>query len=168
MSDKPLFFLDVDGVINCFSRPFQVDCLPEFDATADSSYGACDYPINMPVGTVERIARILEVYDPVWCTTWKGSAHREFWKILEIGEKEWDFIAFHRWKLPYLVEYASGRRWVWVDDYADDERRDLIIRSAQYEKALKEYDDPDHSLVVIPRSDTGMTDEHVEEILSFA
>ena len=114
---EPLLFLDVDGVLNA--------CPP---IPGEEVVVMNNYPICIPTGTKERIRQLLNVFEPVWATTWRGDAHPHFWEPLDLGEEPWPHIdseAFGAWKLPAIIEFAVERRlsgpdfhrpWVWIDD----------------------------------------------------
>lgn len=154
VSQKPLLFLDVDGVLNA--------CPPLPGEPVIKMKG---FPICIPPGTKERIARLLEVFEPVWATTWRDDAHPHFHEPLELGEAAWPHINFHTFKLLSIIEYAFEQRmsgyvalpWLWIDDDAEWEMRELGIRH-----------DEKRTLCLAPETARGLTDEHVEQALNFA
>lgn len=158
MRDKPLLFLDVDGVLNA--------CPPIKGVPVVQKNG---YPICIPPGTKERIARLLKAFEPVWGTTWKAEAHPHFGRDLELGEEPWDHIdskLWGCWKLPAIIEYATQRRmsgptvhrpWVWIDDDGRWEMEEIGL-----------WHDKVKTLVISPQTSIGLTDDHVEEALAFA
>jgi hypothetical protein len=156
---RPLLFLDVDGVLNACPP---LDGVPVFNAKG--------FPICVPPGTKERIARLLEAFDPVWATTWRGDAHAHFCEAIGVDEDPpWDHIDSPRggaWKLPEILQYAWTLRmsgpdvhqpWVWIDD---DGRWEMQQHGLWHDKV--------QTLVICPDTAKGLTDEHVEEALAFA
>ncbi len=150
---KPKLYLDVDGVLNA--------CPPIPGEPVVKMKG---FPICIPPGTKERIARLTEVFEPVWCTTWREEAHTHFGEILELGET-WDHIAFDTYKLLGIFNDAVERKmsatilypWVWIDDDANWELEELGLHC-----------DRRRTMVINPQTATGLTDQHVEEALAFA
>lgn len=149
----PKLYLDVDGVLNaCPSIPNE----PVVQVKG--------FPICVPPGTRERIARLTEVFEPVWCTTWREDAHPCFGDMLGLGET-WQHLDFNTYKLLSIIEDAvevklSGAiryPWVWIDDDAKWELEELGLHC-----------DRRHTLAINPQTHIGLTDEHVEEALAFA
>jgi len=154
---KPLLFLDVDGVLNA--------CPPLPDVEVVEMLG---FPICIPPGTRERVARLTEAFEPVWATTWRGDAHKHFAEPLGLDpEKPWPHIEFlGGLKLPEILDYAIGphqphttavRPWVFIDDDATWEAKNLGIRC-----------DGDTSLMLAPDTARGLEDRHVDAALLFA
>lgn len=153
---RPLLFLDVDGVLNA--------CPPVPDVEVVEMLG---FPICIPPDTPERIARLLEVFDPVWATTWRGDAHEHFAGPLGLTGEPWPHIEFlGGLKLPSIIDYAIGahlphrtevRPWCFIDDDAMWEMREIGI-----------WPDRTQSLVINPVTAKGLTDDHVNEALGFA
>lgn len=158
MPAEPLLFLDVDGVINA--------CPP---LKGVETFEAQGYPICVPPGTKERIARLLEVFEPVWATTWRKDAHPHFAEAIGVDEDPpWPHIdgPHGAWKLPAIINYASEirlsgpaihRPWLWIDDDGKWEMQEHGI-----------WHDKVKTLVICPDTGRGLTDEHVEEALAFA
>ena len=156
MRVTPLLFLDVDGVLNA--------CPPLPDVEVLQIKG---FPISIPPGTKERIAKLSEAFEMVWATTWKGDAHDCFAEHigLDSDESPWHHIDFPgTYKLPAILDYAvevrlSGcytRPWVWIDDRGSEELADLGLQC-----------DSKNSLVITPDLGEGLTDAHVEQALQF-
>lgn len=143
---KPLLFLDVDGVLNCFSAP-ETHCLRTLHGVT-----------YIPAGTKERLHRVLPHYDPVWATAWRGTAHGHFRRTLGLSRDSWPVLDWAALKLPSIVRYAAGRPWAWVDDDAEWELRQLHSAFAELPA----------SLIVEPHGDVGLTDDHVTTLVEFA
>jgi hypothetical protein len=120
---KPLLFVDVDGVLNVIHRQIATDVIKDEEDTGLVAF--------CPVGSRERLTALLEVFDPVWATSWDDSAHRVFRQHLGLGDKSWPVL---RWKtlsmepdlkIPEIVRFAVGRPWAWLDDDVEAELRHL-------------------------------------------
>lgn len=63
-------------------------------------------------------------FELVWCTTWKDEANEHVGPLLGLPELPYvDWPSMHHgdpdglhWKTRYLVEWAAGRPFAWVDD----------------------------------------------------
>lgn len=150
---KPILFLDVDGVLNVWHNTSQ--CTVEYVMiNSGTAWQAC-----IPVGTKERLAKLLEVYEPVWATAWLGSAHGIFSPPLALSEEHWPHIYFTHHKVTEILKVAGNRPWAWIDDDAEWEFKDL-----KWEPHERFVD----GLVIVPHPSIGITDEHVEKLLEFA
>jgi len=167
-SQKPLLFLDVDGVISLFgfregyglapgNAPF-ADCPP---GRLHSINGVMHY-ISAACGS--HLRRLSEHYELVWATGWEETANDYLPHLLELPE-ELPFLTFDgrvaagaaHWKIDAIAEHAGALRpLAWIDDNVDDachtwaERRSaptLIIETVRHE---------------------GMNDGHVELLLRWA
>jgi hypothetical protein len=173
---RPILFLDVDGVLNCQHvehHPVltalprlpadprrQQDLMEEYGAEDPAEFDGMtrERAAHVPVGTRERLAKILPFFEPVWATFWFSDAHPVLEAHLGLPEEPWPYLAFlGDWKLPAIIEYAAGRPWAWVDDDATFEQRrnpDVVI--------------PANALIVQPHVFIGLTDAHVDELLAFS
>jgi hypothetical protein len=152
---KPFLFLDVDGVLNA-SPPIEGHQVTR----------KLGFPICIPPGTKERIASLVEVFEPVWATTWRGDAHPNFAAELDLtSAPPWPYIKFRDLKILSILDYVvsvhmsgtSVRRWVWIDDDAPWEIDHLGL-----------VPDGRKSLAIAPETGVGLTDEHVAQALAFA
>lgn len=162
---KPILFLDVDGVLNACPP------LPGHDVVQKEGF-----PICIPQGTTERLAKLLEVCEPVWATTWRNKAHPNFGPDLNLGERAWPHIGGdygsleHRecgaaWKLSAILEYAGDRRWVFIDDDGRWELQHLCPgKEIPTAGGSSEYE---NGLVIWPDTAQGLTDWHVDLALTF-
>jgi len=173
---RPILFLGVDGVLNCFCADSEqvtgtIPWLPADSRRREehlNRYGSDDpseydgltkeRSADIPHGMRERLARVLPLYEPVWATFWFTDAHPVLAAHLGLPEQPWPYLAFDgHWKLPAIIQYAAGRPWAWVDDDATFEQRnnpEAII--------------PGDALIIEPRPSSGLTDEHVDELIGFA
>lgn len=167
-SQKPLLFLDVDGVISLFgfhegyglapgNAPF-ADCPP---GGLHSINGVMHY---ISAGCSSHLRRLSDHYDLVWATGWEETANDYLPHLLELPG-DLPFLTFDgrvaagaaHWKIDAIAEHAGDRRpLAWIDDNVDAtchawaEQRSaptLIIETIRHE---------------------GMNDQHVEELLRWA
>lgn len=143
-ADRPLLFLDVDGVLNALGGPHRRVLVDET-------------PCDVPEGTKERVARLLEAFDPVWATAWLGRAHGAWRELLGLDRLPWPYVSYLQWKLPEIIRFAAGRPFAFVDDDADWELQELGWDPSMVD-----------GLIVAPDHLAGLTDEHVAELLAFA
>ncbi|WP_405596138.1 HAD domain-containing protein [Streptomyces sp. NBC_01410] len=123
---KPLLLIDIDGPLNPYAaRPQR---RPEGYGThrMRPSGWTEGKPLRVwlnPEHGVELLA-LADVYELVWATTWKGEANE--WIGPHLGLPELPFIDWPQmhgkaprgtfWKTQYILEYAAGRPFAWVDD----------------------------------------------------
>jgi hypothetical protein len=149
--ERPLLFLDVDGVLNCLDAQVRTT-----EVRTEDRWGG--HIAMVPFGTRTRIAELTEAFEPVWATAWQGMAHGHFRKHLRLPRESWPYVRYDNFKLTEILRYAAQRRWAWVDDDAEWEIRSL----GEY------FRDFPGSLVVNPDPRIGLTDEHVTRLLAFA
>jgi len=176
---KPLLFVDIDGVLNCPGSPdgacaelrVPLKRMPApddrtrrmlaklFPGRDPDEPEATHTTVWLPVGSQERVRRLAEMFEPVWCTAWRDGAHHAFWEILELAQTpEWPSVSWEGMKLPAILAMAGDRPWAFIDD-------DIAYELDHLDAPLPAA--PEH-LLVQPDSFVGMTDEHVIELLAFA
>jgi hypothetical protein len=154
--DRPVLFLDVDGVISLFG--FQRSGPPP------GSFHSIDGIIHC-IGSdaAARLARLAAAYELVWATGWEEKANEYLVHILELPA-DLPVLTFDgravfgsaHWKLEAIEDYARGRAAAWIDDNLD-ERAETWAANRQ-----------EPTLLVQTESALGITDEHVERLLRFA
>jgi hypothetical protein len=164
---KPLLFLDVDGVISLFGfregyglaagdAPFE-GCPP---GRLHSINGVIHY---ISTGCALHLERLAGRYELVWATGWEETANEYLPHLLGLPG-DLPCLTFNgnvragaaHWKIEAIDTYAGGRPLAWIDDNVDEscrawatERRapTLIIETVRHE---------------------GMHDEHVEVLIRWA
>ena len=154
--DRPVLFLDVDGVISLFG--FQRSGPPP------GSFHSIDGIIHC-IGSeaAARLARLAATYELVWATGWEEKANEYLVHILELPA-DLPVLTFDgravfgsaHWKLEAIEDYARGRAAAWIDDNLDE----------RAQKWAANREEP--TLLVQTESALGITDEHVERLLRFA
>jgi Swiss Army Knife RNA repair-like protein len=166
-SDKPLLFLDVDGVISLFgfdagyglaagNAPFS-ECPP---GRLHSINGVMHY-ISSDCGS--RLLRLTERYELVWATGWEETANDYLPHLLGLPG-QLPVLTFDgrvaggaaHWKVDAIAEYAGERPLAWIDDNVDESCREWAARR------------PAPTLIVETLRHEGMGDEHVELLLGWA
>nr|WP_290862660.1 HAD domain-containing protein [Hamadaea sp.] len=121
MGARPLLFLDVDGTL-----------LPFAGARHRSGDSANPLLAGLDPGHGRRLAAL--PCDLVWATTWMAEANEVLsprlglpqLPIVDFPDEDDDHDRLH-WKTRYLVEWAMGRPFVWVDDEITDADRTWIM-----------------------------------------
>jgi hypothetical protein len=154
--ERPILFLDVDGVISLFG--FGNDVPPP------GAFHTVDGIVHCIGDRVaERLRRLDGPYELVWATGWEEKANEYLPHILGLG-RELPTLSFDgraifgsaHWKLGAIDAYAGDRPAAWIDDFVDDECRTWAERREA------------PTLIVEADSATGLTEEHVEALLEWA
>ena len=158
MLQKPLLFVDVDGVISLFGFVPRLDSLPGPLHWIDGIQH-CIPPAMGP-----RLERLGEAYELVWATGWEEKANEYLPHILKLPFRDLPTLTFGgravfgtaHWKLAAITEYAGERPAAWIDDSFDEECFEWA-RSRSAPTLLLQTEPP-----------TGLGEEHVEELLAWA
>lgn len=134
MSDEPLLFLDVDGVLN--PDPVSSGRRPEGYVTHRTRPSGWTNPHQKPLRIWLNPAHGPKLLDlPVhliWATAWEHEANE--WigphlglpklPVVEFGDRSRPDARVH-WKTDKLIRYAAERPFAWLDDEISryDERR---------------------------------------------
>lgn len=157
-ADKPVLFVDVDGVISLFG----------FSPSAREIPGPFHWIDGVahciPPEAGARLVRLSERYELVWATGWEEKANEYLPLILELPFGELPVMTFDgravfgsaHWKLEALTEYAGERPAAWIDDNIDD----ACHLWAMHRRAP--------TLLVQTHPAVGMTDPDVHELLEWA
>jgi len=148
----------VDGVISLFGFPPGLQDFPGAFHWVDG----IAHCISMDSG--ERLVRLAEHFELVWATGWEDRANEHLPWLLKLPFRELPTLTFGaaavfgsaHWKLSAIEDYARGRPAAWIDDNLDEECREWAERRTE------------PTLLVQTEPASGMTDEHVENLLRWA
>ena len=165
--DKPLLFVDVDGVISLFgfregyglapgNAPF-ASCPP---GALHSINGVMHY-ISSECGA--RLLRLGERYELIWATGWEEAANDYLPHLLGLPG-HLPFLTFDgrvaagsaHWKVDAIAAHAGERPLAWIDDNVDE--------SCHAWAAGR----PAPTLIVETLRHEGIGQEHVELLLEWA
>ena len=117
-NEKPLLFLDIDGVLSLFG--FASDSRPE------GVWLNVDGIVHLISATAaEHLQRLGAAYDVVWCSGWEEKANEHLVTPLTLAGPL-PFLTFppngdgRHWKLASIEAHALDRPLAWVDDAHDD------------------------------------------------
>ncbi|MGI8846084.1 MAG: HAD domain-containing protein [Thermoleophilaceae bacterium] len=156
-SQRPILFVDVDGVLSLFGFASQEE-LPGPFVWVDG-IAHC-----IPAATGPRLERLAETFELVWATGWEEKANEYIPRILGLPFRGLPVLTFDgravfgssHWKLEAIDLYAEGRPAAWVDDNLDDACEAWAAGRAQ------------PTLLVRTLPTTGLTEEHVVELEAWA
>ena len=156
--NRPILFLDVDGVISLFGFSLQSGQLPGTFHWIDG-VAHC-----IPAAIGPRLSRLAERFELVWATGWEEKANEYLPVILKLRSRNFPTLTFQgravfgsaHWKLQAITEYAGDRPAAWIDDSLDETCHGWAESRAA------------PTLLVETASETGMTDEHVDQLLRWA
>jgi len=156
-ADKPLLFVDVDGVVSLFGFSARTEPPGRFHWIDGVAH--C-----IPDEAGGRLTRLAQHYDLVWATGWEMMANEYLPKILGLPFTELPTLTFDgravfgssHWKLDALSGYADGRPAAWIDDNIDDACRLWALSRRE------------PTLIVESRPSIGLTDAHVQRLLDWA
>ncbi|ORT59929.1 HAD domain-containing protein [Streptomyces sp. CB03238] len=135
---KPLLLIDVDGPLNPYAA--KARRRPEGYTThrmRPSGWTEVK-PLRVWLNPAhgQELRELAHHYELVWATTWKGEAND--WMGPHLGLPELPYIDWPRmhgkaprgtfWKTQYILEYAAGRPFAWVDDDITAYDREMVER----------------------------------------
>jgi HAD domain in Swiss Army Knife RNA repair proteins len=119
--DKPVLFVDIDGVISLFGFPS--------DRRPPGTWLNVDGVLHLISATAsEHLLRLARTFDLVWCSGWEDKADEHLVHALHLPARP-PFLTFSRpsstahWKLGGVGAHAGDRPAAWIDDAFDDECR---------------------------------------------
>ena len=117
-SDKPLLFVDIDGVISVFG--FAPAARPE------GTWIDVDGVVHLiSAAASEHLLALVDAFDLVWCSGWEEKADEHLVRVLDLPVRP-PFLTFPvptgtaHWKLASVERYAGARPLAWIDDGFDD------------------------------------------------
>jgi hypothetical protein len=167
-SQKPLLFLDVDGVISLFgfregyglaagNEPF-ANCPP---GRLHSINGVMHYISGACGGYLRELGAR---YELVWATGWEETANDYLPHLLELPG-HLPYLTFDgrvaagsaHWKIDAIAEHAGDHRpFAWIDDNIDHTCHAWALQR------------PAPTLIIETVRHEGMTDVHVEQLIEWA
>lgn len=177
---KPVWLLDVDGVINACTFPHFPDTFPkdtwrlEMVAPGDPHMYAAPgpaYPIRFSTEVVDFINHMADIVDIRWHTTWQDSAITHLSPALGIRTDIPVMIANefrntnhnkYWWKMPAALRVVNDeeRTLIWTDD-------DLSGSEIRHFSENIAWDNTKH-LLITPDTVAGLTPANLERIEEFA
>jgi HAD domain in Swiss Army Knife RNA repair proteins len=156
-SDRPILFVDVDGVLSLFG----FETVSELPGPFHWIDGVAHC---IPPDSGRLLKRLAETFDLVWATGWEEKANEYLPQILALPFGELPYLTFDgravfgssHWKLDAIGDYAGERPSAWIDDHIEEE----CIAWAQARSAP--------TLLIETTPAIGITEEHVEELLRWA
>lgn len=173
MKIKPVWFIDVDGVINALPKPAQIIHETVYDSWQHTQ--VLTYNILYSPELIANINRLSEMADIIWLTTWNGHAptllapalglHDFGFAKAEGTNSSFDLTGQEPttrwWKLNAILEhlYHDQRPFIWTDDDISLEVRHAIQGRASFEGV--------ENLLITPNSNIGLTTRDTNLIESF-
>ena len=157
-TNRPILFLDVDGVISLFGFAPGAEQLPGPLHWID---GIAHF---IPEDVGARLVRLADSFELVWATGWEERANEHLPFLLGLPFGDLPTLTFDgravfgsaHWKLDAIADYAGTRPAAWIDDNIDE----ACIAWAEARSAP--------TLLVQTDPATGLTDEHVGELRRWA
>ena len=154
--ERPILFVDVDGVISVFGFPM--------DEPPPGSFHTIDgivHCISERAG--DRLARLASAFDLVWATGWEEKANEYLPHLLNL-DGDLPVLSFDgravfgsaHWKVDAIDAYAADRPAAWIDDFIDETCREWAERRSA------------PTLLIETDSATGITEADVEKLLAWA
>ncbi|MCX4694319.1 HAD domain-containing protein [Streptomyces sp. NBC_01408] len=156
---KPLLLIDVDGPLNPYAAKPQRR--PEGYTTHrmrptgwTGAESAKPLRVWLNHGHGAELLALAEAYELVWATTWKDEANDWIGPHLGLPRLPYiDWPVMHGraprgtfWKTQYVLEYAAGRPFAWIDD-------DITAMDREY----VEQRHPAHALLMYVDERIGLT-----------
>lgn len=129
--ERPILFIDVDGVISLFGFPPESPPAGRFQLVDG-------IPHLLSATAGEHLRALSEQFEPVWCTGWEEKASEHLRHALGLLDS-YPHLTFDRnpgkarahWKLEAIEAYAGARPLAWVDDAHDSACADWCLARAR-------------------------------------
>lgn len=163
----PIWFLDIDGVINSVGTPQEADGvdLSAYRSISVSTSSGTTWPITYSTIVVDFINEMSRkgLAEVRWLTTWEQDARLRFAPAVGLDEfpsyddPQEEESPMSWWKGQIVADelFSIGRPFVWTDDDLDEETIELFSG----EKVPL--------LLIAPDSRPGLTPEQLESIRAF-
>ena len=157
MQDKPLLFVDIDGVISLWG--FASNARP---AGAFHNVDGVTHFLSSDAGI--HLLALAERFELVWCSGWEEKAEEHLPYALDVP-RGLPFLSFPRnpgrahghWKLATITAYAGPQRpLAWIDDAHDEACRAWAAARAA----------PTLLVATVPA--VGLSAAHVDELNAWA
>ena len=159
MTDRPILFLDVDGVLNRLgphpskepANQYARMVVPSLDAQGQQVH------LHLERADANRVRLLSGQFELVWASTWEDHANTALGPLLGLGRFPVARQEPGDWgsKVPGLLRYAGDRPFAWVDD--DTDERDLALLGGFGSQRA-----------VITDPNIGLTGAHVTALLRWA
>lgn len=172
--------LDVDGVVNCLA----VGSFDQADRglTAHEAIGPDGraYEILIDPATPDRIARLAEAFEIVWCTTWQQAANAEIAPLIHLPSDreviwlptDWADVPLHvSRKTFHLLRWANENhvsRLAWIDDEIAPRDKAALTEPDNSCRQSAGLTALDEVCIVRTNPRIGLTDRHVDRLLAWA
>jgi Swiss Army Knife RNA repair-like protein len=158
LPQRPILFVDVDGVISLFGFAPGDDTLPGPVHWIDGVAHCIPDDVGM------RLVRLAETFELVWATGWEERANEHLPFLLKLPFRDLPCLTFDgravfgsaHWKVDAIDEYARNRPAAWIDDNLDE-----TCRAWAEQRAAP-------TLLVETSPAEGITDEQVARLLAWA
>ena len=117
-TDKPLLFVDIDGVISVFG-------FPPAEPPAGTWLNVDGVPHLISAAAAGHLLVLAPLFDLVWCSGWEDKADEHLVRAVALPVRP-PFLTFPvqtgtaHWKLATVERYAGDRALAWIDDAFDD------------------------------------------------
>lgn len=164
---KPLWLLDVDGVLNAVTREPVLSEWDDMTLTRASANGR-SWPIWYSPALIARINALVEMdrVEVRWLTTWTHDAAQHLSPVIGLDGAEWGVVerrpptSYRWWKLEAaqrVMDEEGVRPLVWTDDDLRYERLAMHWLNAEVE----------HYMAISPKPHIGLTPRHLDAIEAY-
>ncbi|MEV5677512.1 MULTISPECIES: HAD domain-containing protein [unclassified Streptomyces] len=148
---KPLLLIDIDGPLNPYAALSRRKAPDGYRRHRMRPTGWTDgppLPVLLNPGHGDELLNLAGRYELIWATTWKDEANE--WIGPHLGLPALPYIDWPEmhgsapdgtyWKTRYVVEYAAGRPFAWVDDEITGRDREWVAAHHPGRALLRQID----------------------------